>query len=251
MGTEISKREDSIFTSMTSFEQGLHIAKTLSSSNIIPQAYQNNIQNTMVALEMANRIGISPLMVMQNLDVIQGKPSWRSTFIIASLNSTGRFKPLKFEFVGNDTTADNYGCRAYTTEIETGEKLSGPLVTWAMVKAEGWLNKSGSKWKTMPELMFQYRAASFFGRLYAPEILNGMQSIDEVVDVVSTIDTEYEDISKIEIISELLSEVEHVLTEKELSHVRRVIDNKEANSYDKAISFLEDKKTASDDTQDS
>lgn len=248
---ELAKREESIFTSMSSFEQGLTIAKTLCSSDIIPQAYRNNVQNTMVALEMANRIGISPLMVMQNLDVIQGKPSWRSTFIIASLNSIGRFKPLKFEFVGDDKNADDYGCRAYTTEIESGEKLSGPLVTWGMVKAEGWLNKSGSKWKTMPELMFQYRAASFFGRLYAPEILNGMQAVDEVVDVVSTIDAEYEDVSNIEMLTELLSEVEHILTDKEISHVRRVIDNREVNSYGKAKSFLEGKKQTENDTQDS
>lgn len=239
---DIVKKEESIFTSITSFEDGQRMAKMLATSDIIPNSYRNNIQNCIVAIEMANRIGISPLMVMQNLDVIQGKPSWRSTFIIAALNACGRFKPLKFQFVGSDPKADDYGCRAYTNEIDTGDRIEGPMVTWEMVKAEGWLSKSGSKWKTMPELMFQYRAASFFGRLYAPDILNGMQSVEEVKDVVSTIDSEYEDLTKIEAIQTLLIEVEDRLTEDEKNHVQRVISNREVNSYDKAIKFLELKK---------
>ena len=53
----------------------------------------------------------------------------------------------------------------------------------AMANAEGWVSKAGSKWKTMPELMMRYRAAAFFGRLYAPEITMGMHSVEEVVDI--------------------------------------------------------------------
>jgi hypothetical protein len=52
-----------------------------------------------------------------------------------------------------------------------------------MAKAEGWLTKTGSKWITMPELMLKYRAAAFFGRLYAPEVLMGMQTTEEIVDI--------------------------------------------------------------------
>jgi hypothetical protein len=52
-----------------------------------------------------------------------------------------------------------------------------------MANAEGWVSKAGSKWKTMPELMMRYRAAAFFGRLYAPEITMGMHSVEEVVDI--------------------------------------------------------------------
>lgn len=197
------------FSSMSNFEDAQRVAKVLSSSDLVPANYRNNIANTMVALEMANRINVSPFQVMQNLDIIQGKPSWRSTFIIAALNSCGRFKALRFEFVGEDTTSDSYGCRAYTFDKETDEKIVGPLVTWAMVKSEGWLAKSGSKWKTMPELMFQYRAASFFGRLYAPDILNGMQSVEEIKDI-STIDVNHVDLTN---------------EEKEQSRIKQFIEN--------------------------
>lgn len=243
------KKDDSMFSNIASFEDGQRIAKGLASSDLVPNAYKGNIPNTMIALEMATRIGVSPFMVMQNLDIIQGKPSWRSSFIIAALNSCGRFKPLKFKFEGLDKNADDYGCRAYTEDFD-GNVITGPLVDWKMVKAEGWLTKSGSKWKTMPELMFQYRAASFFGRLYAPDILNGMQSVEEVKDVHSTIDTDYEDVTKIEEITELLSKVEEQLSEEEKSFVSRITKNKEKNSYQKVIDFLTSKLPKDDSEQE-
>jgi hypothetical protein len=165
--------------SVTNFEHAQRVAKALSSSNLIPSNYQGNIPNTLVALEMANRIGASPLMVMQNLHVIHGRPSWSSSFIIAALNSCGRFSALKF-------ITDKPGhCKAVAVEVATGEQIEGPTVTLEMAQAEGWATKAGSKWKTMPELMLRYRAAAFFGRLYAPDILMGMQTSEEASDVVS------------------------------------------------------------------
>jgi hypothetical protein len=158
------------------FEHAQRIAKVLSSSDLVPTQYKNNVANTLVALEMANRMGASPLMVMQNLHIIRGRPSWGSSFIIASLNSCGRFTTLRFQ-------GDANKCKAVATDKATGEVLEGPTVSLEMAKAEGWLDKAGSKWKTMPELMLKYRAAAFFGRLFAPEVLMGMQTSEEVIDI--------------------------------------------------------------------
>ena len=158
------------------FEHAQRIAKVLSSSDLVPTQYKNNVANTLVALEMANRMGASPLMVMQNLHIIHGRPSWGSSFIIASLNSCGRFSTLRF-------VGDANKCKAVATDKATGEVLEGPTVSLEMAKAEGWLTKTGSKWITMPELMLKYRAAAFFGRLYAPEVLMGMQTSEEIVDI--------------------------------------------------------------------
>lgn len=241
MKNELTKTNGA-FSNISNFEDAQRIAKGLSSSDLVPQSYRNNIPNTMIAMEMANRLNISPFEVMQNLDIIKGKPSWSSTFIIASINSCGRFKPLRFEFVGTPKT-DEYGCRAYTEDLD-GNKLVGPCVTWAMVKAEGWLSKSGSKWQTMPELMFQYRAASFFGRLYAPDILKGMQTVEEVKDVVGTIDTEFEDVSKVEEINNLLAEVFEQLTPDEETQIKAILEDKISSSYDKVIYLLKSKKQA-------
>ena len=160
------------------FEHAQRIAKLLSSSDLVPNQYKGNIANTMVALEMAHRMNASPLMVMQNLHIIHGRPSWCSSFIIASLNSCGRFGTLRFESTPTS-------CKAVTMDKQSGAILEGPTVTMEMAKAEGWLDKPGSKWKTMPELMLKYRAAAFFGRLYAPEIMMGLYSADEVVDIAA------------------------------------------------------------------
>ena len=160
------------------FEHAQRIAKLLSSSDLVPNQYKGNIANTMVALEMAFRMNASPLMVMQNLHIIHGRPSWASSFIIASINSCGKFGTLRFK-------SDDKSCRAIATDRSTGEIIEGPLVTMEMAKLEGWIDKAGSKWKTMPELMLKYRAAAFFGRLYCPEIMMGLYSADETIDIVA------------------------------------------------------------------
>lgn len=238
MSEQLTKITDevkpSIFSSLESFDHWQRVAKMMSSSSIVPKNYVNNVANTMIALELANRIGISPFMVMQNLDIIQGKPSWNSTFIIAALNSCGRFKPMKFKFEGE---GDSYGCYAYTYD-ESGELLKGTKITMKMVQSEGWMNKSGSKWKTMPEQMFQYRAASFFGRVHAPDILNGMHSVDEVKDFVKPSQKEDYDSMKRQI-EENLIENDYAFKGDELKTINQVLDTNEVLSYSKVLDIMD------------
>lgn len=175
-----SNQSVSAFKSESAFVTAQRMAQALSASTVVPKDYQGNVANCIVALELAHRVGVSPLMVMQNTDIIHGRPSWKSTFIIAAINGCGLYAPLRFEFSG---TGDEWGCVAVTTDLRTGEVVRGPRISIAMAKAEGWFGKSGSKWKTMPELMLQYRSAAFFGRLYIPHILQGMHSTDEHEDI--------------------------------------------------------------------
>jgi hypothetical protein len=119
--------------------------------------------------------------VMQSMVPIHGKPTWSASFLIATVNSCGRFSPMRFRWVGKEGT-DDWGCRAFAVEREGNLELVGALVTIAMAKAEGWYGKSGSKWKTMPEQMLQYRAAAFWCRAYAPEIALGMHTSEEIHD---------------------------------------------------------------------
>lgn len=203
----------SVFSNIKMFEDAQRMAKVLVQSSLVPAAYKNNIPNVMIALEMANRIGISPFMIMQNLDIIQGKPSWSSTFVIAILNSCGRFQPMRFEFSGE---GDDYGCRA-TTKDSDGKVLKGTKIDWKMVKAEGWLSKSGSKWKTMPDQMLQYRAASFFGRLYAPDLLKGMHSVDEIIDSQPVTQ---EEVNNDETVKRVVMFLEKATTQEEIDAVK-------------------------------
>ena len=231
---DVKKPAMSIFNDMESFANGQRMAQVLTQSNIVPQGYQNNLPNVMVALELANRVGVSPIMVMQNLDIIKGKPSWSSTFIIAVLNSCGRFSQLRFKFEGTKGTPE-YGCIAWATDLKTGETLESPIVDWKMVHAEGWVNKTGSKWKTMPDLMFHYRAASFFGRIYASDILKGMQSADEVLDVANTaIEVEVTD-EELERIKTFIAKAETV---KKLDQIKSQIGNAK---YEELLDYFEER----------
>ena len=176
-------QSSSFFTNLEAFEAGQRICKMLSSSSLVPTIYQGNIANTFIALEMATRTGSSPLAVMQNLYIVHGRPGWSAQFVIAALNACGKFSPLRFELTGE---GDKRACKAWAIEHGTGERLEGPPVSVEMAKAEGWYSKNGSKWQTMPELMLRYRAATFFGRLYAPDILMGMRTSEELQDSVDS-----------------------------------------------------------------
>lgn len=161
-----------------------NLAKSFSKSQIIPEKYQNNISDCVVAVDMACRMGVSPMMVMQNLYVVKGKPSWSGQACMTFIRN--KFKKVKTIYVG-EKGQDNRGCYIKAID-EDGDVLEGTTVTIAMAKAEGWYSKKDkygnetSKWATMPEQMLAYRAAAFFARVHCPEVLMGVQVEGEVED---------------------------------------------------------------------
>lgn len=215
----------------SSFAETMQAAQILSNSSLVPKDYRcfiptkeygklqydnqgnvigennpNATANCLIALNMANRMGYDPLMIMQNLYIIEGRPAWSSQFIIAAINACGNFSPLRFEIVkhgmtdveytvtqgyGKNKTSENVktqienvSCVAWAIEKATGERIESAKIDMVMAIKEGWYQKNGSKWQTMPDQMLRYRAAAFFGRIYAPEILMGIYSADEVRDFV-------------------------------------------------------------------
>ena len=169
------------FFDLQGFELLQRVAKAFASSTLVPVHYQGNVANCMIALNLSERLRADALMVMQNLYIVHGSPGWSSKFLIASVNTCGRYESLRYEWRGEEGKP-NYGCRAWTIERSTGEKLFGIWVDWKMVKAEGWDAKKGSKWLTMPDQMFVYRSAAFWQRAYAPEISMGLLTDDELRD---------------------------------------------------------------------
>lgn len=193
------------------FETTQRIGKMLSTSSIVPKDYQNNVSNCAIAVDMAMHLGtgISPLTVMQNLVIVQGRPTWSAAFLISCVNTCGRFSPLRYEeknlgkigkikvnkymyengkntqkLVETDEYADvdNLSCTAIAIDKETGEELTGTTITIKMALEEGWYAKNGSKWVSMPQQMLRYRAASFWQRAYAPEIGMGFHTTEEMRD---------------------------------------------------------------------
>ena len=180
--TTLTTTNNSVFSGIRAFEDAQRIAKALASSTLIPPQFQGQqgFANCLVALEIAGRMNISPFLCMQHLHIIHGRPSWSSAFIIAMVNGCGRFTPLRFEISGESETL---ACYAVATDIKTQQELKGPTITMLMAKKEGWSTKSGSKWATMPDVMIRYRAAAFWGRLFAGDLLVGLQTQEEVIDV--------------------------------------------------------------------
>ena len=175
---EPAKQAVSAFSNSESFELAQRMAKALASSTMVPTAYQgqDKIGNCLVALEVAQRLGDSPFVVMQNMVPVRGKPTWAATFIIAKVNACGKFSPLRFRM-----SKAKDSCYAECVEHATGETLTGSTVSLAMAKAEAWTDNV--KWKNMPEQMLKYRAATFWAREFCPELMIGMRTADEVEDV--------------------------------------------------------------------
>lgn len=175
--TALVSASQSLFFDVDKFEHAQRVARMLSTSTLIPEHFRNNIGNCVIALNYAERIKADPFMVMQNMYVVHGRPGVEGKLIIALVNQSGRFDPLQFE-------ESKVSCTAYAKEIKSGQILRGPTIDMDMVKAEGWLSKNGSKWQTMPQIMFRYRSAAFFARTYCPEVLLGMKTVDEIEDMI-------------------------------------------------------------------
>lgn len=172
----------SLFLDVARFEHAQRVAKMLATSTMIPEHFRNNVGNCVIALNLAERFMADPFMVMQNVYVVHGRPGLEGKLVIALINQCGKFSPLQYKF--EKQNGKPVSCTAYATHKETDELLE-QTVTWDMVVAEGWNKKPGSKWLTMPEIMFQYRSAAFFARVYCPEVILGMQTVEEIFDFVT------------------------------------------------------------------
>lgn len=192
------------------------VAKLFSTSNMVPTQYQGekNFGNCVIALNMAQRLGVEPLMVMQNLYVIQGKPAWSTQFMIAMFNGCGRFAPIRYRATGQKGT-DTQGVIAYTYDKTNGDLIEGEEVTVGIAKSEGWISKNNSKWRTMPGQMLRYRAASWLIRTTAPELSMGLISQEEAFDIAASKPKKVVDYETGEVIEEYNNDLEESQAETE------------------------------------
>lgn len=166
------------------FEAKQRIANMFAQSDLVPDTYKGKIGNCVIALDMAMRMNVNPLAVMQNMYIVYGNPSWSSQFLISCINHCGRFSPLRYEC--NSATGEALAWRAYAydkEDVEKKEPLFGTWISMKMANDEGWTKKAGSKWKTMPDQMMKYRAAAFWQRTFAPEISMGFLTKEEAEDI--------------------------------------------------------------------
>ena len=178
--TQSTEGESSIYKNTDSFEFAQRQAKSLCESNLVPISYQGQkgLPNCLVALEMSKRMNLSPLTVMQNLNIIHGRPTWSAQFISSQIMGCGRFENFDYLVKGEGETLE-VQCSA--NRIADNKIVKGTPVTMKMARLEGWTKNP--KYTSMPELMLRNRAATFFGRQYIPDLLLGVQTSEEVVDI--------------------------------------------------------------------
>ena len=212
------------FETMQGFELLQRQGKMLSQCSMLPANFKNNIPDCAIALEMSARMGyaVSPLLILQSIVTVHGKPTFEAKFVIGLLKSRCGYRRFDYEMSGkvgdagevrrtprigrdgkpvldkngnpifdNEIIRDGRTCLAYAIDRD-GNRIEGVPISMAMAKVEGWYDKNGSKWQTMPELMLRYRAATFFKNIHCPEITMGFRTSDEAIDIaheVEIIDT--------------------------------------------------------------
>lgn len=178
----VANLSEGIYSSSDTFKLATSMAKGLAASTVVPMQYQRNEANCLVAIEMANRLGVSPLQVMQNLDVIQGNPAWKGKALIAFINNSHKYDDdLHFEY---EYDKEGFATSCYAWTKKGDAIIKGTKYTLEMAKKAGLLAKNNSYWIKEPDLMLSYRAASRFASLNCPEISMGIYTTDEMNEIV-------------------------------------------------------------------
>lgn len=178
----IEQRQQMVELEIKSFELEQRRATALSKSAFFPNTLKNDVASAVIIYDLANRMNISVMEVAQSIYIIYGRPSFSTSFLVARLNQSGLIRGSLKTIISEDAQS----CKCSAIDAITGEENIGITVTMKMAKAEGWVDKNGSKWVTMPELMLRKRAQSFFIKEFYPQVMFGLQTSEEANDIEIT-----------------------------------------------------------------
>lgn len=179
---KITPQVASMWNNTKMFNLAYKLAGFLGQSDLVPQNYQGKVANCLIAIDIANRMGISPMAVMQNSQIVRGRFSWTGSACKSMIDGCGKYrKPTVYREVGKKGD-DSWG---FYLEGETkdGEIVKGVEVTVNMAKAEGWYAQN-PKWRHMTELMLKYRCAAFFMRTECAGLAMGFLTAEENEDII-------------------------------------------------------------------
>ena len=164
--------------SPTSIDHTWRIATGFSKTKLVPAHFQGHPEDCMIAIDLAERLNCPPLMVMQNIYVVGGRPGFSVEFLTALTILRGSFStPITYSTSG--TLNDGTLAVTAKTRLANGAEVSA-TVTLAEARADGW--DRNPKYKSMPEHMLTKRAAGRLISLYAPDVKLGMPTIEEAQD---------------------------------------------------------------------
>lgn len=168
------------YTNQGQMESVWKTCQILAKSQIVPECYRGKPEDIYAAKIYADDMQVGLLPFLHNTYMMHGKLGMHSKLLTATVNRSKIFAtPLLFKKgKGDNGVVDS--CTAYA-KLQSGETVTGSEITWAMVKENNW--DKNSKWKTIRELMFEYRAAAFFARVYCPEATMGLMTVEEIEDM--------------------------------------------------------------------
>lgn len=161
------------------------IGRFYAQSDLVPDHYKGNVGNCAIAFQMAKRMKLDPLTFMQQSYLVHGRPGIQAKLYIALLNTSPRLSGRLWYETERDQAGNITSCIACAKDAD-GAIHKGAAITPAMVKAEGWdrqKKEQVSKWVTIPEQMYRYRAASFLGNSDFPDVTLGLSTVEELEDV--------------------------------------------------------------------
>ena len=168
------------FLTPTSLQEAMQIADLLANSDIVPKDYQRKPGNILVAMQWGAEIGLQPLQAMQNIAVINGRPSmWGDAVLALVLSSPA------CEYVSEDANDFDGG-----TAICRVKRKGSPehVVTFSQTDAiaAGLAGKTGP-WQQYPKRMRQMRARAFALRDKFADVIRGMAIAEEAMDMPAEI----------------------------------------------------------------
>lgn len=172
----LAERESPTAFNLTprNLQEALQLAEVLSQSEYVPKDYRGKPGNILVAVQWGHEIGLKPLQAMQNLAVINGRPTlWGDALVALVRNS-----PL-CEYIIETTDAAG---TAFCQVKRRGEPEQVRSFSDADAKTAGLLGKDGP-WKSNPKRMKQMRARAFALRDVFADVLKGMQMAEEIMDL--------------------------------------------------------------------
>ena len=183
--------DDSLNFKPKTMAQLQRLARMYAESGLVPDHYKNNVAGCAIGIQMALRMHVDILTFLQCSFVHKGKIGIEAKLAMARLNTSGKIKGRVTYKLDRGPDGKVKSCTATAEDADSGEIFS-QTVDWDMVVAEGWNNSNGSqksKWMTLPDLMFQYRAGIFLARIHYPDVLLGMYTIDELEDMARSGDS--------------------------------------------------------------
>ena len=169
--TAIATRQQFDLSPQT-FEQALTFSNYLADSDMVPKDFKGKPGNCLVAIQWGMEIGLKPLQAMQNIAVINGRPSLWGDAVIALVRSS----PL-CEYIIEEDDGRTATCRVK----RRGEPEQSRSFSMDDAKAAGLLGKQGP-WTQYPKRMRQMRARAFAVRDAFPDVLKGLPVAEEVMD---------------------------------------------------------------------